>query len=86
MSIWKYHIISTLNWLVANNPLYKNIEINYCLLDILKNKFIPFGIIDNMLYFNPYHYKCVSYAINLCDKNDENNLNAAIPDIGIEGN
>lgn len=33
VNIQKYHIIGALNWLIANNFLYKNIKIVYYLLD-----------------------------------------------------
>ncbi len=33
VSIRKYCVIDTLRWLIANNPLYKNIGINYWLLE-----------------------------------------------------
>lgn len=84
VSIQKYHIISILNWLVANNLLYKNIEINYHLLNTWENKFISFGITENMIYCNFNYYKRVSYVVDLCDSNNENNLDVAIADTGIE--
>ncbi len=33
VSIWKHRIIEALQWLVANNPLYENIQINHRLLE-----------------------------------------------------
>lgn len=39
-----------------------------------------------MVYYNPNHYKCVDYTVNLCDGNYKNDLDAAIVDIGIEEN
>ncbi len=52
MSIWKYHIIRTLHWLVANNLLYKNIQINNCMLGIWEDKLILFDIIDSIIYYS----------------------------------
>ena len=34
MAVWKYYIIDTLQWLIANNLLYKSMKMNYYLLDI----------------------------------------------------
>lgn len=85
MSIRKHCVIGALNWLMANNPLYKNIRINHRLLDTWEDQFIPSGITDNMVQCDPDHYKRVSYAIDLCDGNYENDLDAAIADTGIKG-
>ena len=37
---------------MANNLLYKNIQINHRLLKIWKNKYISSGIIDSIVYCN----------------------------------
>lgn len=84
VNIWKYHIISALNWLGANNSLYKNIKINQHLLNIWEDKFIPSGIIDNMVHCNPNHYKRMCYAVDLCDSNYENDFDITIENTSIE--
>lgn len=86
VNIQKYHIIRVLNWLIANNLLYKNIEINQRLINIWKDKFISSGIINNMVHCNPDHYKSVGYVVDLYNSNYKNNFDAAIVDTGIEGN
>ena len=70
---------------MANNTLYDNIEINYCLLKIWKDKFISSGIMDNIVYCNANQYKRKRYVTDLNDNNFENDLNAAIVGISIEG-
>ncbi len=52
VSIRKYRIIRALQWLVANNPLYENIQINHRLLETWEDKFIPSGIMDNIVHCN----------------------------------
>lgn len=84
MSIQKYHLIDFLNQLIANHFLYKNIEINYRLLDIQKNKFILFDITINIVYCNPNHYKHISYTVNLYYNNYKNNHDATNTDTSIK--
>ena len=84
MSIQKYCVILALHWLIANNPLYENIEINQFLLETWKEEFIPFGIMDSIVYCNSDQHKHESYATNLCNSNFENNFDTAIASIGIE--
>ncbi len=69
---------------MVNNPLYKNIQINHRLLDILEDKFIPSEIIDNIVHYNTDQHECQSYATDLNNSNFENNLNATIVSTGIE--
>lgn len=70
---------------MANNPLYENIKINHHSLKILKGKFISFNIIENMIYCSFDQHKYKNYVINFYNNNFENNLNAAIANISIEG-
>lgn len=56
MKKYKKYIINVLHWLIANNFLYKNIKINYCLLNTLDNKFKLFDIINNIFNYNLNHY------------------------------
>lgn len=60
--------------------LYKDIKLNYSLLDIWKKLFIPFSITNNIIYCNCNHYKYASFAANLCNSNFEKNFNTAIAD------
>ncbi len=83
VSIRKHRVISALRWLIANNPLYNNIGINYRLLETWDDKFIPSDIMDTMVHCDFNQYKRQGYAIDLCDF--ENNLDAAIANAGIEG-
>lgn len=53
--------------------MYKNIKINYYLLNILNNKFIFFGIINNIINYKFNDYKYLSCVINICENNHENN-------------
>lgn len=50
VSIQKDCVIGALHWLITNNLLYKNIGINHRLFETLNDKFIPFGIMDTMVY------------------------------------
>lgn len=70
---------------MVDNLLYKNIEINHCLLNTWEDKFIPFGIIDNIVYCNPDCYKQMDYTVNFYDCNYKND-NAATANISIERN
>lgn len=69
---------------MANNALYKDIKINYHLLDIKKDKFIYFGIIDCMIYCNCNHYKYADYTADFFNNNYENDFDTIIADINIE--
>ena len=73
-----------MNWLVANNFLYKNIEINQHLFDIWEDKFISSSITNNIVHYDLNHYKRVSYAIYFSDGNYESDLDATITDTSIE--
>ena len=70
---------------MANHPLYENIQINHCLLKTWEDKFIFFDIMDSTVHCNANLYKFEGYATNLNDGNLENDLNATIASIGIEG-
>lgn len=71
---------------MANNLLYENIKINYFLLNTWEDKFIPSGIIDNIVYCIPNYYKYLNYVVDLCNSNYENDLDAAIANKGIKKN
>ncbi len=84
VSIRKHCVIGALQWLVANNPLYKNIQINYCLLETWEDEFIPSGIMDNIVHCNADQHEREGYATDLNNGNFENDLDAAIAGTGIE--
>ncbi len=84
MSIWQYCVIEALQWLVANNLLYENIQFNHHLLETWEDKFIPFGIMDNIVHYNINQHECEGYATDLNDGNCENDFDAAIAGTGIE--
>ncbi len=84
VSIWKYRIIGALHWLVANNPLYENIQINHRLLKIWEDEFIPSDIMDNIVHCNVDQHEREDYVTDLNNGNFENDLNAAIASTGIE--
>lgn len=86
MIIKKQHIINVLNWLIANNSLYKNIEINYCLFNAWDNKFIPSNIISNIVNCNFNYYKYLGYIANICKNNYKNNYYTGITDTNIQKN
>lgn len=71
--------------MVANNPLYKKIQINHRLLKIWEDKFIPSGIMDSIVYCNANQYKQEGYATDLNNDNIENNLDTAIASTSIKG-
>ena len=81
VSIQKYCVILTLHWLIANNPLYENIEINQRLLKIWEDEFF---IMDSMVHCNYDKHRRKNYASDLCNGNFENNLNAAIASTDIK--
>lgn len=70
--------------MIAYNFLYKDIEINYQLLNIWINKFISFYITNNIVNYNFNHYKCLSYIANICENNHKYNFYAAIADTKIK--
>ncbi len=74
-----------MQWLVANNLLYENIQINHHLLETWEDKFISSGIMDSIVSCNSDQHKREGYATDLNDGNFENDLNAAIASISIEG-
>ncbi len=84
MNIKKHHVISALRWLIANNPLYKNIGINYRLLETWDNKFIPSDIMDTMVHCDSNQHKQQGYTTDLCNGNFENELDAFIASIRIK--
>ncbi len=49
------------------------------------DKFIPSGIIDNIVHCNADQNEREGYATDLNDSNFENDLNATIVSTGIEG-
>ena len=66
--------------------MYKNNEINDCLLNIYDNEFISFDITNNIVNCNSNHYKHLSFIAYICENNHENNFHTSITDIGIEKN
>ena len=70
--------------MIANNLLYENTQINHYLFKTWEDKFIPFGIIDSIIYCNANQFKRENYAINFNDGNFENDFDAAIVGIDIE--
>ncbi len=70
---------------MANNLLYENIQMNNHLLKTWEEKFIPFGIMDNIIHCNVDQYEYKDYATDLNDGNFENDLDAAIAGTGIKG-
>lgn len=86
VSIQKHCIINALQWLVVDNPLYENIQINHHLLKTCENKFIPSSIINSIVHRNSNQHKRKAYTTDLNDGNFENDLDAAIAGTGIEEN
>lgn len=84
MNIQKYFIILALYWLIVNNLLYENIEINQYLLKIWEEEFIFFNIIDSIVHGNSNQHKHESYTTDFCNSNFENNLDTAIVSINIK--
>ncbi len=84
VSIRKHRIIGALRWLIANNPLYKNIGINHRLLETWDDEVMPSGIMDTMVHCDSDQHERQGYATDLCDGNFENDLDAAIASAGIE--
>ncbi len=74
-----------MQWLVANNLLYENIQINHRLLETWEDEFIPSSIMDNIVYCNTDQYEREGYATDLNNDNFENDLDDAIAGTGIEG-
>ena len=68
------------------NPLYNNISINYLLFNVSEDKFIPQGIIDHLVLYNPDNQKQEGYLASLHNNNFENNYNTIIADIKIKAN
>lgn len=72
--------------MIANNYSYKNIAINYHLFDIWDNKFISFGITNNIVNCNFDYYKHLGYIANIYKNNHEKYLYATIVDKKINKN
>ncbi len=70
---------------MANNPLYENIQINHRLLEIWEDKFIPSGIMDNIVHCNTDQHEREGYVTDLKDSNFENDCDAIIAGTSIEG-
>ncbi len=85
VSIRKHRVIGALQWLVANNPLYENIQINHRSLKTWEDEFIPSGIMDNIVHCNTDQHKREGYATDLNDGNFKNDLDATIAGTSIEG-
>lgn len=56
------------------------------MLEIWKDKFISFNIINNIIHWNSIKHKHENYTTDLNDGNFENNCNAAIASTSIEKN
>ncbi len=85
MSIWKHRVMGALQWLVANNLLYENFQINHRLLETWEDEIIPSGIMDNIVHCNADQHECEGYATVLNNGNFENDLDTAIGGTGIQG-
>lgn len=54
------------------------------MLNTWEDKFIPFGIIDNIVYCIPNYYKYLGYVVDLCDSNYKNDFDATIANKNIK--
>lgn len=70
--------------MVANNLLYKNIEINHYLLHTWEDKFIAFGIIDSIVHSNANQHERECYATDINNGNFENDFDVARAGTSIE--
>lgn len=86
MSIQEYCIIGALQWLMANNSLYEDIQINYHLLETWEDKFISSNIMDSIVYCDSDQHKRKNYATDLNDDNFGNDFNTAIASTSIKRN
>lgn len=66
----------------ANNPLYKDIIINFDLIHIREDKFLPIGMAGNVLQYKPDFSKREYYAVNLESNNFDNRLHQAVDATG----
>lgn len=67
-----------------HNSFYNDISINYPLLNVWENKFIPPGITDHLLLCDLDSQELEDYIALLHDDNFENDLDTAIANTGIE--
>ncbi len=76
-------ILDALFWLKQNNALYKNIKVNYILLDNWDDEFILTGIKSRVLQCDPNLDKREGYAAELGINNHENELYHAMSYVGL---
>jgi hypothetical protein len=83
LQIRKDKVLGTLRFLVQHNKLYRDIQINYPLMDSWADDYIPTEIVDNITWVtNSDHHEREGYTVSLQTVslqtgNDENDFAAA---------
>lgn len=74
----KAKVLAALQYLVEHNHLYRNITINYPIIDDWGDDFIPPKLRDNIICLDePDHHEREGYTVRLQTGNCENDLQAA---------
>lgn len=71
---------------MANNLLYKDIEINYCLLNTWNKTFVFFCIINDIVNCNSDYHKHLGYVTNNGEDDLEKDFYITETDIEIKKN
>ena len=78
LQVRKDKVLSALQYLVQNNPLYKDVSINHNMMESWDNDFVPPEIADNVIHAtHSDHHEREGYTVGLQAGNLENDLQAA---------
>jgi hypothetical protein len=78
LRIRKDKVLGALHFLVQHNKLYRDIQINYPLMDSWADDYIPTEIVENITCVtNSDHHEREGYTVSLQTGNDENDFAAA---------
>jgi hypothetical protein len=78
LQVRKERILAALRYLVQHNHLYRDLTVNYAMIDDWSSEFIPTEIRDSIVCLgNSDHHEREGYTVNLQTGNYENDLDAA---------
>ncbi|KAH6668246.1 hypothetical protein B0J14DRAFT_488315 [Halenospora varia] len=82
LQVRKDKVLAALQYLVQHNHLYRDLTINYAMIDGWNEEFIPPEIRDNIICLRGSdHHERGGYTVNLQTGNCENDLQAAQDDV-----
>lgn len=79
----KAKVLKVLLWLKVNNVLYKDIVINFDLIDTWKGEYVPANISNKVLQCDENRQEREGYVADLETENFENDLHYVVSNTGI---